>query len=190
MTRTPVSPMISTVRALGGRIPRSRCRCRWYVVPRDHLDPRRFARRRGGKTGATDRAKFASGFSVLVREDGFHTADNRRFTSFANDGSFIETFRFPPRGLTGVGLLYRTLLEDGSVLAEGNASPLDFRGFEGRPPIESLPVVRLSEHEGQWVVDTIAALDTRNRGLVVAPEGTDARFGNIQTATVLRRTTT
>ena len=169
--------MIATVRALGDG-------SRVLVVDVDGMSPRATiwtpdgsfvteVGRQGDGPG-----EFASGFSVLVREDGFHTADNRRFTSFANDGSFIETFRFPPRGLTGVGLLYRTLLEDGSVLAKGNASPLDFRGFEGRPPIESLPVVRLSEHEGQWIVDTIAVLDTRNYALVVVPEGVDAYAGS------------
>ena len=125
--------------------------------------------------------EFAGMFGVQVHPAGFFARDDRgqRFTSFSKDGTFVETIPFPANLLGGAGLNYTALLEDGSVFATPKFSPLEMWGFDGNPPIESLPVVRLSEEDGQWGLDTVAVLDTRNRALVIVPEGTPA-FGGIQ----------
>ena len=125
--------------------------------------------------------EFAGQFGVQVHREGFFAIDDRgqRFTSFSDDGTFIETIPFPRSPLGGAGLSYTALLEDGSVLAIPKFSPLDMWGFDGNPPIEPLPVVLLAEEDGQWSLDTVAVLDTRNRAIVIVPEGTPT-FGGIQ----------
>lgn len=125
--------------------------------------------------------EFGSGISVQLHDRGFHVADNRRFTSFSSDGTLIETFPFPSHPAGGYALGYRALLADGSVLAVPRLSPLEMWGFEGRPPIETVPLVRLSERDDQWIMDTVATLDTRNRALVITPEGTPA-WRSVQSA--------
>lgn len=129
--------------------------------------------------------EFAGMFGVQVHGAGFFAIDDRgqRFTSFSNDGTFIETIPFPRTPLGGARLRFTALLEDGSVLALPKFSPLEMWGFDGNPPIESVPVVLLSEEDGQWGLDTVAVLDTRNRALVVVPAGTPT-FGGIQSEQV------
>ncbi|MDE2793265.1 MAG: hypothetical protein OXL34_00465 [Gemmatimonadota bacterium] len=130
--------------------------------------------------------EFAGQFGVQMHHEGFTAIDygGQRFTSFSSDGTFIESIPFPPSPLGGAGLRRRVLLEDGSMLAIPGFSPLDMWGFDGRPPIESLPVLFLSEKDGQWGLDTVAVLDTRNRALVIVPEGTPV-YGGIQTEQML-----
>ena len=125
--------------------------------------------------------EFVGGFGVQVHRAGFFAIDDRgqRFTSFSNDGTFVETIPFPASLSGRARLRYTALLQDGSVFAIPKFSPLEMWGFDGNPPIESLPVVLLSEEDGQWGMDTVAVLDTRNRALVIVPEGTPA-FGGIQ----------
>lgn len=129
--------------------------------------------------------EFAGQFGVQVRREGFTAIDDRgqRFTSFSNDGSFIESIPFPQSPSGGAGLRHTALLEDGSVFAIPKFSPLEMWGFDGNPPIDSLPVVLLSEQDGRWGLDTVAVLDTRNRALVIVPEGTPV-FGGIQSEQV------
>ena len=52
-------------------------------------------------------------------------------------------------------------------------------GFDGNPPIESLPVVLLAGGTDSGGLDTVAVLATRNRAIVIVPEGTPT-FGGIQ----------
>lgn len=130
--------------------------------------------------------EFVGQFGVQVHREGFTAIDNggQRFTSFTGDGTFIESIPFPRSPLGGAGLGYRALLEDGSLFAIPKFSPLDMWGFDGRPPIESLPVVLLSEQDGRWGLDTVAVLDTRNRAIVIVPEGTPV-YGGIQSEQML-----
>ncbi len=123
--------------------------------------------------------ELAGRFRVQVHREGFLVIDDlgRRFTSFSNDGTFVETVPFPTNPLGGAGLRYTALLEDGSVFAIPRFSPLEMLGFDGNPPIESLPVVLLSEEDGLWEIDTVAVLDTRNRALVITPPATPAVKG-------------
>ena len=123
--------------------------------------------------------EFAGRFRVQVHREGFFAIDDlgRRFTSFSNDGTFRESVPFPTNPLGGAGLRYTALLEDGSVFAIPKFSPLEMLGFDGNPPIESLPVVLLPEEDGLREIDTVAVLDTRNRALVITPQGTPAIRG-------------
>ena len=129
--------------------------------------------------------EFAGQFVVQVRREGFLAIDDlgRRFTSFSDGGTFVETIPFPPNPPGGPALGYAALLDDGSVFATPKFSALDMLGFDDNPPIESLPVVLLSEEDGRWGIDTVAVLDTRNRALVIRLEGTPA-FGGIQSEQV------
>ena len=123
--------------------------------------------------------EFAGQFGVQMHREGFTAIDYRgqRFTSFSSDGTFIESIPFPRSPLGGAGLRHMALLEDGSVLAVPRFYAIEMGGFDGSPAIESLPVVLLSEEGGQGRVDTVAVLDTRNRALVIVPEGTPVFAG-------------
>ena len=125
--------------------------------------------------------EFVGMFRVQIHREGFFAVDDlgKRFTSFSSDGTFIESIPFPDSPPGGAGLGYRALLEDGSLFAIPKFSPLEMWGFDGRPPIESLPVVLLSEQDGRWGLDTVAVLDTRNRAIVIVPEGTPV-YGGMQ----------
>ena len=72
-------------------------------------------------------------FGVQVHRKGFFAIDHlgRRFASFSNDGTLIETMPFPRNPLGGPGFRYTALLADGSVLAvPKRLSP---------PPVELAP---------------------------------------------------
>ncbi len=113
--------------------------------------------------------QFSGMFFVQPHANGFHASDVRRYTSFSADGGFIETIRFPPHSLSfrGFGLTPRALLSDGSVLAVPAVPPEIMMGATGDDPIESLPVLRLSERADRWSLDTVAILNFRNHFLIV-----------------------
>lgn len=56
-------------------------------------------------------------------------------------------------------------------------SPLDLIGGAGSGPVEALPLLRLSQEDAAWIMDTLVMLDSRNRSLVIRLEG---RGGDIQ----------
>ena len=111
--------------------------------------------------------QFSGQFLAQVLPDGFLARDARRFTSFNFDGAFVETFGFPPPSLSfrGFRLRQRALLSDGSFLAIPVVPAPVMMGAMGDDPIESLPVLRLSEGNGSdpWSMDTVATLNARNR---------------------------
>ena len=113
--------------------------------------------------------RFSGMFVVQVESGGFHARDSGRFTSFSTDGVFIETVRFPPPSLSyrGFGLRPEALLGDGSFLAVPVVPAQVMMGSMGDDPIESLPVLRLSEGNDGWSVDTVAMLNSRNRHLMI-----------------------
>lgn len=111
--------------------------------------------------------QFSGMFLVQVVPDGFLARDAARFTSFTADGAFVQTFRFPPPSLSfrGFRLRQQAMLSDGSFLAVPVVPAPVMMGAMGDDPIESLPVLRLSEGSGsgRWSTDTVATLDARNR---------------------------
>lgn len=109
--------------------------------------------------------QFSGQFLVQVLPDGFLARDARRFTSFTAEGTFRETFRFPPPSLSfrGFRLRMQAMLSDGTFLAVPVVPAPVVMGPMGDDPIKSLPVLHLSEGDGPWSMDTVAALDTRNR---------------------------
>ena len=127
--------------------------------------------------------EFTAVLFVQAHREGFYARDTRRFTSFSNNGTLIETIPFPPPALSfrGFGFESRALLKDGSVLAVPRISPAAMIGFAGDDPVQVLPVFRLWEKDGAWRMDTVVVLDNHNRLMSIVPEGRSMFDGGIQT---------
>lgn len=125
--------------------------------------------RRGEGPGEFSGAVFAE-----VHRDGFRIRDVQRYSSFSTDGTLTGTAAFPPRSLSfrGFPLTPQALLHDGSILARPRVPPAVLIGFDGDEPIEHLPVYHVRPEEGDWTMNTIAMLDTRNRDMSIRPAGT------------------
>ena len=69
--------------------------------------------------GGEGPGQFSGPLFVEVHRDGFHARDSRRYTSFASDGTLLDTVPFPPATLhhNGFRLGTHALLGDGSFLA-------------------------------------------------------------------------
>ena len=108
-------------------------------------------------------------FTRRFSNNGFITSDIGRFTLFSADGVLIETIQFPRTSLSfrGFGLAPEMLLGDGTVLAIPSVPAEIMLGALGDDPIPTLPLLRLSEGDGQWSMDTVATLDYRNRYLII-----------------------
>ena len=124
--------------------------------------------------------EFKGGFTIHRFRGGFLASAVGRFTLFSNSGALIETIRFPPTSLSfrGFGLAPLALLGDGTMLAIPRVPADIMMGTFGDDPMTSLPVLRLSEGDEQWSMDTVVALDYRNRHLTIVPK---SGSGGIQT---------
>lgn len=101
---------------------------------------------------------------------GFQVQDNGRFILFSSDGQRERTVPVPTSARhVGFRLQPQLLLESGAFLATLNI-PNSYRaGWQEDPPILEEPVVRLDRQGDDWVADTIAVLDIRNRDLDLRP---------------------
>ena len=123
--------------------------------------------------------EFRGVFSTHRSSNGFLTTDFGRFTLFSDDGALVETIQFPRTSLSfrGFGLAPEVLLGDGTVLAIPSVPAEIMLGYLGDDPILTLPLLRLSEGDDQWSMDTVAMLDYRNRYLISEKDA-----GGIQTS--------
>ena len=100
--------------------------------------------------------------AIHVTPDGLQVRDRDHFVLFSLDGHHLATVPVPT-SVSYRGFRFRPLsmLEDGSLLVYPRVSS-DYRiGWWGDDPVYELPVVRLSERNGNWTVDTLAVLDVR-----------------------------
>lgn len=113
--------------------------------------------------------EFRGSFSIHRFSNGFLATDFRRFTLFSDDGDLVSTVSFPRTSLSfrGFWLAPEVLLGDGTVLAIPRIPAEIMLGALGDDPIPTLPLLRLSEGDGQWSMDTVATLDYRNRYLII-----------------------
>ena len=126
--------------------------------------------------------EFKGSFSIHRFSNGFLATDFGRFTLFSDDGALVETIQFPRTSLSfrGFGLAPEILLEDGTVFAIPSVSAEIMLGALGDDPIPTLPLLRLSKGDDRWSMDTVVALDYRNRYLIV-----EKGEGAIQTGQIL-----
>ena len=100
---------------------------------------------------------------IHVREDGFQVLDGNHIVEFSSDGRHLATVPVPSSvSFRGFRFRPRALLEDGSLLVYPGVGSAYRSGWWGDDPVSELPVVRLSERDGHWNVDTVAVLDVRN----------------------------
>ena len=103
--------------------------------------------------------------------EGFFVRDSRRFTFFADDGTLLGTVPSPPSILSfrGFRLAPEALLEGGGFLARPLVPVSVQLGWRGDDPWDHLPMLRLSQTEDRWTIDTVAVLDQRNKFLSIRP---------------------
>lgn len=101
--------------------------------------------------------------AIHVTPDGFQVLDRDHFVVFSPDGHPVATVPVPS-SVSYRGFRFRplSLLEDGSLLVFPGVDSAYRLGWWGDDPVDHLPVVRLSDREGQWTVDTLAVLDVGN----------------------------
>lgn len=111
---------------------------------------------------------------VQVTPEGFRVRDRDRFVVFSRDGLHVRTVSVP-LSVSHRGFRFRpaSLLDDGSFLAYPRVSPDYQSGWWGDDPVVELPVVRLRERDGDWTVDTLTVLDTRNEILATGKDEED-----------------
>ena len=124
--------------------------------------------------GGEGPGQFSGPLFVEVHRDGFRARDSRRYTSFASDGTLLDTVPFPPATLhhNGFRLGTHALLGDGSFLAVPQIPATAVVGFGGFEPIVDVPILHVRAEGDEWATSTIAMLDSRNRYLSIAPQGT------------------
>ena len=89
--------------------------------------------------------------------------DRDHFVKFSADGRHLGT-ALVPSSVSHRGHSFGpiAMLEDGSLLVYPDVSSAYQSGWWGDDPVSELPVVRLSEQAGQWIVNTLAVLDVRD----------------------------
>ena len=107
---------------------------------------------------------------VHLTATGFQVQDNGRFILFSSDGQHEQTVPVPTSARhVGFRLQPQLLLESGAFLATLNIPDSYRAGWQDDPPILEEPVVRLDRQGDDWVADTVAVLDIRNRDLDLRP---------------------
>ena len=101
--------------------------------------------------------------AIHVTPDGFQVRDRDRFVVFSRDGHHLASVPVPSSvSYRGFRFGPLSMFEDGSLLVYPRVSSSYRIGWWGDDPVYELPVVRLSERDGHWNVDTLAVLDVRN----------------------------
>ena len=100
---------------------------------------------------------------IHVTPGGFQVLDRDHFVVFSPDGHHLATVPIPSSvSYRGFRFDPLAILEDGSLLVYPRVDSAYRIGWWGDDPIDHLPVVRLTEGDGRWTVDTLAVLDVRN----------------------------
>lgn len=107
---------------------------------------------------------------VHLTGTGFQVQDSDRFILFSNEGLHEQTVSVPTSArYVGFRLQPQLLLDDGAFLATLNIPDSYRAGWQEDPPTLEEPVVRLDQQGDEWVPDTVAVLDIRNRDLDLRP---------------------
>lgn len=118
--------------------------------------------RRVGRDGPGP-GEFEGPDDLVVLEDRFHVADQRRFTTFALDGEFLRTDLVPPSmSWRGFRLRHEALFADGSIVATPIVPVRIMAGSMGDDPVDGLPTVRVFREGSSWASDTLALVSFRN----------------------------
>lgn len=118
--------------------------------------------------------EFSDPGPLFLFDDRFQVGDHSRYTTFALDGEVLRTDGFPP----GVGVLERgmdmatqrrsfTSIQDFAMFADGSVGALGLPPWvldgevpEGEDP--AVPVLRASQDDGAWGIDTLGLLSFRD----------------------------
>ena len=118
--------------------------------------------RRVGRDGEGP-GEFTRPHDLVLLEDRFYVADERRFTSFTLDGEVMETDAVPA-SLSWRGFRFRNeaMFEDGSFVVTPVVPSRIIAGSTGDDPVDVIPGLRISRKGASWALDTLALISFRN----------------------------
>ena len=101
--------------------------------------------------------------AIHVTQRGLQVLDRNHFVEFSSDGRHLATTPIPSSvSYRGFGFRPGLRLEDGSLLVYPGVESGYRSGWWGDDPVNELPIVRLSEQDGRWGVDSLTVLDVGN----------------------------
>ena len=117
--------------------------------------------RRIGREGEGP-GEFTSPHDLVLLEDGFYVADERRFTSFTLDGAVMRTDAVPA-SLSWRGFRFRNeaMFEDGSFVVTPVVPSMIIAGLMGDGPVDVIPGLRIWRQSSSWALDTLALISFR-----------------------------
>ena len=93
---------------------------------------------------------------LVLLEDRFYVADERRFTTFALDGEVIRTDAPPPMSWRGFPFWIEAMFNDGSFVVTPVVPTRTMAGSMGDDPLDVIPALRVSQRGASWALDTLA----------------------------------
>jgi len=99
---------------------------------------------------------------LVLLEDRFYVADERRFTSFTLEGEVIGTSAVPA-SLSWRGFRFSNegMFEDGSFVVTPIVPSMIIAGSMGDDPADFIPGLRISQRGVSWALDTLALISFR-----------------------------
>ena len=104
--------------------------------------------------------------AIHLRPDGFRVLDGYHIVTYSVSGVHLGTVSMP-NSVSYRGFRFRPmgLLADGGLVVYPSVDLAYQAGWWGDDPVDHLPVVRLTERDASWSVDTLAVLDVTNDAL-------------------------
>lgn len=117
--------------------------------------------RRVGREGEGP-GEFTRPHDLVLLEDGFYVADERRFTSFTLDGGVMRIDAVPA-SLSWRGFRFRNeaMFGDGSFVVTPVVPSMVIAGLMGDDPVDVIPGLRISRQGASWALDTLALISFR-----------------------------
>ena len=107
--------------------------------------------------------EFTGPHDLVLLEDRFYVADERRFTSFTLEGEVTGTDAVPA-SLSWRGFRFRNeaMFDDGSFVVTPVVPSRIIVGSTGDDPVDVIPGLRISRKGASWTLDTLALISYRN----------------------------
>lgn len=114
--------------------------------------------RRLGRSGQGP-GEFLEPEDLVLMDDRFYVADQRRFTTFTLDGEVMATDA-PPASVSwrGFRFLNEGMFADGSFVVFPQVPAMIVSGATGDDPVDRIPLLRISRDGDAWGLDTLAII--------------------------------
>lgn len=107
--------------------------------------------------------EFTGPHDLVLLEDRFYVADERRFTSFTLEGEVMGTDAVPASlGWRGFRFRNEAMFDDGSFVVTPVVPSGIIVGSSGDDPVDVIPGLRISRKGASWTLDTLALISYRN----------------------------